>query len=483
MSGFWKKGMPLDVDGLRSAVDPLADGVVEAIYARHQDAGVAALLESLGRSSVSLQQRPARSRGLLLQTPYPLVGGHELNLDWLHEGERPFSAAAPAGLLATRDVAPQQAFADRLRARLTAEYANEGGPPLWATRLCDYFDSTSQLPTWAKEARIKRASDIALFYGLFDTLILCCGSLPWCYLDSKGVPVLASTQRLEGKRVYRRIWETSHFVVHAAEPGGLGPDGKGIFFAQRVRLLHAAVRNRLLAARPPEGWPANVTATATAMHETGDTTDWSQLGQPLNQEDMAYVLLTFSYIGIAGLRKLGANPSAEDADAYIHLWNVVGHVLGIPPELMADTFEDAEALFELLLARVRQESDKGKLLMKSLLTWLEEVAPGHMHDVPTIIVAHLLGPENVRLLGIELGARHTLRAPITIGALRLLTRLGEWGNREAGNQIAGAIRKTVYTAIIGTLWDRRRNQWTDLARWPDVSSGNEDATPVPVAMT
>jgi hypothetical protein len=189
------------------------------------------------------------------------------------------------------------------------------------------------------------------------------------------------------------------------------------------------------------------------------------------------VLLTFSYAGIAGLRKLGARPTREDADAYIHLWNVVGHVLGIRQDLMAETFDDAEALFQVLLHRVREASEKGTPAHSSLVGWMEEVAPGRTKDVPTILLTHLLGRENAKLLGVERTTTQKLRAPFTLAAIRTTTRLIEFARRETGTAVSLALRKALFTTVVGGLWERRRSQWDDLARWPDAYSGNEDAAP------
>jgi hypothetical protein len=468
-SGFWNQGAPLDLDAMRFVVDPVADQVVDAIYASHQDAGVAALLDSLGRSSTSVEHRPAGAGdarpGLQLR-----LGRHQLNLHWAHHADAASAAAVGSGVVA-------DSFADRLRARLMAEHPGQVALPPWAETLCDYFSSTARLPAWTDPEKLARGSRLAVLYGILDSLILCCGSLPWCYLDAKGVPVLASTQRLQGARVYRRIWETSHFVVNAVAPGGLGPNGKGIFFAQRVRLLHAAVRNRLLSPRPPHADAAEAGRTAASMRESVEKIDWASIGLPLNQEDMAYVLLTFSYVGISGLRKLGARPTRDDADAYIHLWNVIGHVLGIRQDLMPETFDDAEALFHVMLQRVREPSEKGHLLTRSLVTWMEEVAPGRTKDVPTILVTHLLGRENAALLGVERTTTQKLRAPFTLAAIRTTTRLIEFARRETGTAASLALRKALFAALAGRLWERRRSQWDDLARWPDAYTGNEDAAP------
>jgi hypothetical protein len=465
VSGFWKKGAPLPLDAMRFEVDPVADAVVEAIYGSHKDAGVAALLDGLGRSSESFGPAAGAhpSGGPLALA----LGRHRLNLHWTHASDQ--VAVAGAG-----SAPASETYAARLRARLVAEHPGGGALEPWAETLCEFFSSTATLPDWADQEKIERGCRLALLYGILDTLILCCASLPWCYLDANGVPVLASTGRLQGQRVYRRIWETSHFVVNAVAPGGLGPNGKGIFFAQRVRLLHAAVRNRLLAPPRPAAAAEGQGSTAAAMQATAPKHDWKKIGLPLNQEDMAYVLLTFSYAGIAGLRKLGATPSADDADAYIHLWNVVGHVLGIRQDLMAETFEDAEALFHVLVERVRKASPEGKALTSSLVTWMEEVAPGHTDSVPRIVLTHLLGRENAAVLGVELTTLQKLRAPFTVNAIRTITQLVEFGRREVGTGFSVAVRKIAFRTVIGSIWNRHRQNWADLARFPSPVTGDED---------
>ena len=47
------------------------------------------------------------------------------------------------------------------------------------------------------------------------------------------------------------------------------------------------------------------------------------------------MLLTFSYVMVRGWKHLGITLSSEEERAYLHCWNVVGHVLGIRDELLA----------------------------------------------------------------------------------------------------------------------------------------------------
>jgi hypothetical protein len=47
---------------------------------------------------------------------------------------------------------------------------------------------------------------------------------------------------------FRRIVETAQFVLDVMAPDGLGHSGRGVRSAQKVRLMHAAIRHLILAA-------------------------------------------------------------------------------------------------------------------------------------------------------------------------------------------------------------------------------------------
>src|SRR4029453_9478056 len=118
--------------------------------------------------------------------------------------------------------------------------------------------------------------------------------------------VLASTSSFEAN-ARRRILETAHFVLDVASNGGLSPDGRGIRAAQKVRLMHASVR--MLVRR--RGWNEE-------LH-----------GVPINQQHLVGTMLSFSTVVIDGLRTMGIMVRDDEAEAWFHLWRVVGFMLGI----------------------------------------------------------------------------------------------------------------------------------------------------------
>ena len=61
-------------------------------------------------------------------------------------------------------------------------------------------------------------------------------------------------------------------------------------------------------------------------------------GTPINQEDLAGTLMTFSIQILDGFKKFKIPISEKDQEAYLHVWKVIGHVMGVredPDRLIA----------------------------------------------------------------------------------------------------------------------------------------------------
>jgi len=310
-------------------------------------------------------------------------------------------------------------------------------PPEVQAMVDDYFAATAALPTWAEPAKIALAEDLFSRHGMLGTTILCCASLPECYLDQLDVPVLSSTTQLE-RHVYRRIFETSHMVITVMQPGGMKPaaavspkqperadaddisavPGEGIRCCQKVRLMHAAIRHLLLA-----------TDTAGRKDELGRALAeqfWNPAsGRPINQESMAYVILTFSYVGLRGLDSLGAHPTDEEREAYVHAWSVIGHVMGVRDDLLARNFADAKFLFDTIKRRRRGASKDGAALTRALLKWMEEAVPPGFKALPKEMLAHLLGDEDTRLLGVQLDPIQHVDEGFWAGVIHVVEHLAD----------------------------------------------------------
>jgi uncharacterized protein with NAD-binding domain and iron-sulfur cluster len=202
-------------------------------------------------------------------------------------------------------------------------------------------------------ASIERVQKLFNDHGVEIFLVLACYSLPSAYGAAKGARVLGRSRYLLLDPV-RRLSETARFVMNVM----IHPVGRGLVSARQVRMIHATLRMLMLTSES-EPW------------------DLETLGVPLNQEDMLGTLMTFSWVVLDGLAKIGV-PEARCPDtrqAVIDVWSAIGVELGIEPALLPRTFEEAEALTLLVRARQivpRDINPIGRKLTQRLLATMEQ---------------------------------------------------------------------------------------------------------------
>ncbi len=167
--------------------------------------------------------------------------------------------------------------------------------------------------------------------------------------------------------------------------------GSGYMAARKVRFLHAAMR--LMLQDPNLGRPAAPGEHAKTFMENAasraGTWDVADLGIPINQEDLAFVLLTFGYLIPKGMEVWGRRMPRAEKEAFLHLWRVVGHVMGIRDDLMTDNLDEAAALYEQILEHNGGGSDQGQILASAVMDFLRSYIPARF-GLDKIIPASLI---------------------------------------------------------------------------------------------
>jgi mpaB/rubber oxygenase-like protein len=302
---------------------------------------------------------------------------------------------------------------------LTRLVRNDDIPPgPWPPLVAEYLRLSEQLPAWADRGLLRASENLFLRYGLTSFGILACASLPECYVLRDVAAVLGATQRL-AEHARRRIFETAIMVLAVMAEGGLAPGGSGIRVVQKVRLMHAAVRHLILAS------PAAVDRPPASLADTLLAQRWpAERGIPLSQEDLAAVLLTFSHVMLQSWKHLGIDLTREEATAYLHCWNVVGHVLGVDDELLTGDVEDAARLFEAIKRRRAADTPDGRALTTSLVGVIESFAgPSQilLRPIPRILMRALLLPQTCDMLGVPgLGVWHRTYRPLLRASVRVV---------------------------------------------------------------
>ncbi len=210
----------------------------------------------------------------------------------------------------------------------------------------------SRFPYEPPDEVVGEGQQVFLDHGPEILWLLGCYALPAAYSAKNGVEVLAQTGFL-GAETNRRLIETAFMVVDVMTDGGLGPDAVGTQTVDRVRIMHAAIR-RLILERDDPPW------------------DSAERGLPLNQEDMAGTLMTFSTLTIDGLRKLGIRLNRHERNAYIAAWAYVGRRMGVDRALVPASYRDAKRLTKTIQDRQIEPSETSRTLTAALIPILED---------------------------------------------------------------------------------------------------------------
>jgi hypothetical protein len=139
------------------------------------------------------------------------------------------------------------------------------------------------------------------------------------------------------------------------------PGGDGFASTIRVRLLHAAVRNRIMKLR----------ASRPAYY---DVEAW---GVPINDLDNLATIATFSATLVwLSLPRQGIYISRHERADYIALWRYIGHVIGCPPGHF-ETPTQAKRLMETLLLYEIAPTHTSRIMANNIIKSLEGQPPGY----------------------------------------------------------------------------------------------------------
>jgi ER-bound oxygenase mpaB/B'/Rubber oxygenase, catalytic domain len=268
---------------------------------------------------------------------------------------------------------------------------------------------------------VTTARDLFAQYGDEISAALLLAALPETYATAWGARVLVAHGDLVWQ-LPRRIRETALFLATvlskhpAATHGDPVVNTDSAFFKNcaGLRLFHHMLRIQLT---PAEG----------VVNPLGDKNT-----VPLNQEDLLGTLLTFSVTTFRVMEQFGVHWTADEQDAYLFFWDLVGGCLGIgtqavsvklglsdpkePTTLRPSTVEAASAMLDQLHARqwlpVQGELDSGRpfpwedlvpgrALVDALLRALSDSMPAMKQPWPAIVMREL-APTAVRSrLGLE----------------------------------------------------------------------------------
>jgi hypothetical protein len=140
------------------------------------------------------------------------------------------------------------------------------------------------------------------------------------YEESSIAKPLSFTGAYAGDTALNRFMETARFWIDVSDPGGLDPGGAGRGTAMRVRVMHVFIRRRLI------------------KHPQWDLDAW---GVPISQSDALITLVSSCFTPAVAMHLLGYRTRVAEAEAMMHFWRYVGHLLGVQPRWYPADFKEA----------------------------------------------------------------------------------------------------------------------------------------------
>jgi hypothetical protein len=219
-----------------------------------------------------------------------------------------------------------------------------GAVPEAPAALRALFAEVDEVPPWVDWRTLDRGGELLMRSGPLGGMVLGACSIVLGYASPGGNKPLVLSGRLR-EQAARRLNETSRFVQAVCRPGGMRRGGDGFHITVKVRLMHAEVRRMILRSGR---W------------------DEARWGLPINQHDMSATTLLFSLAVIEGLRQLGLEIDAEEAEQYMQLWRYVGWVIGCDRDLTPASCFQAQQLADLIRATQDGPDDDARALTTAL---------------------------------------------------------------------------------------------------------------------
>ena len=217
---------------------------------------------------------------------------------------------------------PQAQMQKYIRAGIERDQAVFSGAP---QALKDFFAGVDDPPPWvdfesfapAGRAFFKNMSNMLIAYAIgsavegFSTLV------------SKSFAITGRVTKLDGGAT-RRLRQNNRHMLEVYYPNGMTRDSDGWKVTMRIRFVHARVRQMLAEC---EDWNHDAWGTPLSMAHLGGIS-----------------LYTFSIRQFEHAMSLGAKMTREERESIVRVWRYVGHLFGVPKEMLFTNTEEARAI-------------------------------------------------------------------------------------------------------------------------------------------
>lgn len=229
-------------------------------------------------------------------------------------------------------------------------------------KLQELWSQLNTVPEWVDWDQISRGQEIFYRYGGATLTSLAYQSLLGGMGANRVVEVLARTGGFSVKVARHRLFETTQHILECTKSlESIQPGGAGFASSIRVRLLHAAVRQRIMKLEQSRPGYYNV----------------EKYGVPINDLDCIATINTFSASIIwLGLPRQGLFLRSREIEDYLALWRLIAYYTGTPTEPF-ETPKRAKVMMESLLMNEIDPSETSKVLAGNVIKSLEDQPPAY----------------------------------------------------------------------------------------------------------
>ncbi|KAM0430479.1 hypothetical protein ACHAPT_005826 [Fusarium lateritium] len=249
------------------------------------------------------------------------------------------------------------------------------------------WEEVSTVPEWVDWEQIERGQRVVYQYSGQILLGLLYKSLLGGMGAYRVVETLSRTGGFGVRVTRRRLLETlQHFMEVVEDIDAVKPGGKGFVSSVRVRLLHAAVRRRLM----------------QLEQERPGYFDMDKWGVPINDLHSIGTISVYSVAIIyMALPRQGIYLTDQQITDYLALWRWVGYLLGTPVDWMA-TPAQAKVMMESVMTSEMAPSANSRILANNILTAEARIPPLHApRELLAAQAYQLNGDDLAGALGIE----------------------------------------------------------------------------------
>jgi endo-cleaving rubber dioxygenase len=211
----------------------------------------------------------------------------------------------------------------------------------------DFVEEARKLPSWADKRKLKTAGEFYKKRGLYLGLLYGFASgMMSCAIPNEARAVYYSKG---GGDMKTRISKTAKLGHDIGDLNAYDPSGDMIVTCVKTRMVHASVRH-LLPQSPY--WPK---------------ANGEEPPIPISQADIMVTWHSLATTAMRQLRKWRLYMPWYETEAFLHLWQITAHMLGVKDEYIPNSWNEANAQAAQVLDPILQATPEGIALADILL--------------------------------------------------------------------------------------------------------------------